>query len=422
MANIMNFIKYCLATTAVLSTVVSAYPQHISSCDFHLRQENRIDSLLKNQFIQKTYIAAPFIISGIALYSPGKRYQDLRTEFAPKFTNRMDDYIQYTPTMMLYGMRIAGIEGKSSWKRLLVTHAFSAVTMTAITNGVKYSVREPRPNGKGRESYPSGHTALAFMSATMVHHEYGLTLSPWYSVGAYSLATATAVSRVLNNRHYLHDVLLGAGIGILSTELGYMFSNIIFKEKGLLMSDKDYGTLDINKPTSYLGLVVGFNKILNTLPTDNGVRMRCHWGSSAGVEGVFYLDRNWALNTVASTYTVKTSIDRGRFEIDGPPLSWYNIGIGPQYSAPITRSCRIGTKLTAGYSRLLERELHDYLISSSNGLNLTWGLFVEKYVTQGMTIKLHTNLEKTLFDNNRFNLINIASGASINLDLGILRN
>lgn len=409
MGNIMNFIKHCLTTAAIFFTV-AAYSQHST------------DTLQRKQFLKRTYVAAPLIVSGIALYSPGKRYQDLRTEFAPNFSGRLDDYIQYTPTMMLYGIRIGGIEGKSSWKRLLTTHALSAVTMAAITNGVKYSVSEPRPNGKGKESYPSGHTALAFMSATMVHHEYGLTRSPWYSVGAYSLATATAVSRVLNNDHYLHDVLLGAGIGILSTELGYLLSDVIFKDKGILMSDKDYGTLEINRPTSYLGIVIGFNKILNNIPTSNGVKMRCHWGSSAGIEGAFYLNRNWGLSTMASTYTVTTSIERGRFEIAGPPLAWYNVGIGPLYSAPITRSCRIGAKMAAGYSRLLERSFNDYSIPSSNGVNLTMGIFVDRYITQGMTIKLYANLEKTFFDNNRFNLLNAASGASINLDLGMLRN
>jgi membrane-associated phospholipid phosphatase len=53
----------------------------------------------------------------------------------------------------------------------------------------------------------------------------------------YGVATATGVMRVLNNRHWISDVLSGAGIGILSTELGYSLSDLIFKKKGLLRND-----------------------------------------------------------------------------------------------------------------------------------------------------------------------------------------
>ena len=66
----------------------------------------------------------------------------------------------------------------------------------------------------------------------MMHKEYG-DRSPWYSISAFTVATATGISRILNNRHWLSDVLAGAGIGILSTELGYYLADLIFKDKGL---------------------------------------------------------------------------------------------------------------------------------------------------------------------------------------------
>ena len=53
------------------------------------------------------------------------------------------------------------------------------------------------------------------------------------------MATATGVMRILNNRHWISDVMSGAGIGILSTELGYAFSDLIFKNKGLLRNDHE---------------------------------------------------------------------------------------------------------------------------------------------------------------------------------------
>ena len=64
-----------------------------------------------------------------------------------------------------------------------------------------------------------------------------MTRSPWFSLGAYTLATATGVMRVLNNRHWISDVLSGAGIGILSVELGYGLMDLLFKHRGLQRGD-----------------------------------------------------------------------------------------------------------------------------------------------------------------------------------------
>ena len=70
------------------------------------------------------------------------------------------------------------------------------------------------------------------MTATMLTREYGHK-SPWVGIGAYAVATTTGLMRMANNRHWLSDVLTGAGIGILSTELGYYLADLLFKEKGI---------------------------------------------------------------------------------------------------------------------------------------------------------------------------------------------
>ena len=51
------------------------------------------------------------------------------------------------------------------------------------------------------------------------------------------MATVTGVTRQLNNRHWMSDIMVGAGIGILATELGYFLADLIFKDKGLLVSE-----------------------------------------------------------------------------------------------------------------------------------------------------------------------------------------
>ena len=129
----------------------------------------------------------------------------------------------------MLGLKIGGYEGRSDWAQLLVADAFSIASMAAVVNTVKYAVNRTRPNDKSR-SFPSGHTATAFMTATMLHKEYGWK-SPWWSIGGYTIAAFTGVSRIVNNWHWMSDVAVGAAVGIGSVHLGYYLSDLIFKDR-----------------------------------------------------------------------------------------------------------------------------------------------------------------------------------------------
>lgn len=159
-------------------------------------------------------------------------FRSLRNDYMPRFHNELDNYTQYLPAAVMLGMKLGGVKGRSSWLRMLVSDAFSLAAMTLATNGIKYTVKERRPDGTAKNSFPSGHTATAFMTASMLAHEYG-HISPWISCAAYTVAAGTGIMRIANNRHWAGDVLAGAGIGVLSTELGYWVTDLIFKDKGI---------------------------------------------------------------------------------------------------------------------------------------------------------------------------------------------
>ena len=156
---------------------------------------------------------------------------ELRHSVMPDFRYIYDDFTQYAPAAVMLGMKAAGYESRTKWGGMLVSDAFSVGIMTVTVRGIKYIVNRERPNG-GKHSFPSGHTATSFMTATMLHKEYGWR-SPWFSIGGYTVAALTGVSRIMNNMHWMSDVVAGAAIGIGSVHLGYFITDKIFKDKHL---------------------------------------------------------------------------------------------------------------------------------------------------------------------------------------------
>jgi len=80
----------------------------------------------------------------------------------------------------------------------------------SVTHAIKHTARRTRPDGSSQSSFPSGHTAGAFATATVLRDHYG-----WKVGGpAYAVATYIAASRLSENRHFLSDVVFGAAIGL----------------------------------------------------------------------------------------------------------------------------------------------------------------------------------------------------------------
>jgi hypothetical protein len=206
-----------------------------------------------------TFVGVPLFVAGMlikgdkAMFRVNNKDGKKNTQLLTDFKTGIDDYTQFFGPVLTVGLKLGGYEGRSDWPRLLASAAMSYGLMAVLVNGIKYTAKEMRPDGSSANSWPSGHTATSFVGATLLHKEYGLTRSPWFSVAGYGVATATGVMRVLNNRHWVSDVMSGAGIGILSTELGYAFGDLLFKGKGLLRNDLE---MDFENP-SFFGISMG---------------------------------------------------------------------------------------------------------------------------------------------------------------------
>lgn len=351
------------------------------------------------------YIGIPLIAGGFIIKGESDHFMDLRNRYIPTFKRHYDDYLQYLPAAVMIGMKIAGVEGRSSWGRMLTSDAFSAILMAASINTIKSTTKVMRPDGSSRNSFPSGHSATAFMAATMIHKEYGLTLSPWYSIGAYSVATATAVSRQLNNRHWLSDIMVGAGIGIISTELGYYFADLIFKDKGIKHYNLPDDIIDPKRPPSFIAYYIGFGILPLKFNLSEDVLISSSTGSTVGVEGAWFFSpyigiggrftvSNIPISLDNDLYlSVHTDLDSKLETIQPAATDVLSLSGGVYFSCPVTNRWQVGTKLLLGT---------DY----SSGNNIT-SFYYDKPEDKELKSMNIVNIKE-------FHALNIGTGASIN--------
>lgn len=131
----------------------------------------------------------------------------------------LDDYLEWGMLGWVFACDLLGKE-KHNWVDQFCVVALAEGMNGLMTHAVKHWVNEPRPDGTDH-SFPSGHTANVFLGAHVAWKEFKDS-SPWLAYSGYAVAAFVAGSRVYNNRHWIADVVAGAGFGILSVELSYL--------------------------------------------------------------------------------------------------------------------------------------------------------------------------------------------------------
>ena len=148
-------------------------------------------------------------------------------------SDNLDNVLEHTPMAAVFALRLCDVQSDSpTWKELIATSVAAYAMSAAPAWVLKHTTHELRPDKSNRHSFPSGHTTMAFSGATVLMHEYG-GVSPWITVGGYTLATLVAADRVLGDRHYTHDVLAGAAIGFGATELTYWLKRKLIKNRNI---------------------------------------------------------------------------------------------------------------------------------------------------------------------------------------------
>jgi membrane-associated phospholipid phosphatase len=221
-------------------------------------QNASIDSIKIRKNIQFKYksLIIPTALIGygvIGLVSPALK--DINTSIKNKFREHfdkkvhIDDFSQYSAFLSVYALNAAGVQGKNSFKDRTIILTTAYLIMGGAVNIIKITSKVKRPDGSNTKSFPSGHTATAFMGAEFLYQEYK-DVSDWYGITGYVVAAGTGFLRIANEKHWLTDVATGAGIGILSTKIAYWIHPLnkkaIFKDKinGVVMpfyNGREYG-------------------------------------------------------------------------------------------------------------------------------------------------------------------------------------
>ncbi len=368
-----------------------------------------------------TFVGVPIFVAGIIAKSEKASFRQnydnthSRTRLLTNFHNEIDNYTQYVPFALAAGLNFAGVEGRSDHWRFLASSAMSYAIMAAIVNPIKYSAKEMRPDGSTRNSWPSGHTATAFVSATILHKEYGLTRSPWYSVAGYAVATATGVMRVLNNRHWVSDVLSGAGIGIVSTELAYGISDLLFKGKHLKRNDMP-GSSDIIEHPSFFSISMGVGLGSKNLSfSDEDLNMKDQVGNEVGTvdlkfgtatvvgaEGAYFFNKYVGIggrlrvkSSPIKGWSDVTSQQREMWDtwlyfqdedfqnkfattrditIESDHITEFTADFGAYFNFPLSRRLALGSKLLVGRSIIQDLDVNAHY----SGLTASWDEVEEK--------------------------------------------
>ena len=167
----------------------------------------------------------------------------------------IDDALVFVPGASVYLLDWCGISSKHNFTDKTVI----AATTAAITLGTTFFLKETtnvmRPDGSNNKSFPSMHTAVAFAGAELLRQEYK-DQSAWYGIAGYGVAASCGFLRVYNNKHWFSDILVGAGVGILSTRAAYwMFPSL----KKLYSSDDGQKEMSILPFVSENGIGFGLS-------------------------------------------------------------------------------------------------------------------------------------------------------------------
>ncbi len=173
-------IKYLVFIFLFLFWTNFTYCQDVSQNNFKPEKE-------KNAFPWKFAIPSAMILVGVAsighsgLINSEAIRNDITRKY-PDFSTNADDFLQFMPAAAVYGLNLSGVKGRHNLLDATLLLGLSAGISGVFVYGLKDVTHVLRPDSSSYNSFPSGHTTMAFVSATFLYEEYK-DRSVWYGVG-----------------------------------------------------------------------------------------------------------------------------------------------------------------------------------------------------------------------------------------------
>lgn len=290
----------------------------------------------------------------------------------PDKSGRWADYgLALSPLAATWTLKALGVKSRSTTQRMLVSGGLAAGLTVGLAQTLRWSVTEDRPDGSDASSFPSMHASLAFMSAAILSREYGY-ISPWITIGGYAAATGTQVLRIEHNAHWMNDVFMGAGIGVVSTNLAYYLTDKILGRKGIaplpasFRGGRPSGTgtpADVNGPCwgSGFRLVSGTETNGRSLDVADfaeaapgfdmtGVTLRTSASITTGFEAEWFLGSYLSLSAIGRYTLSQAKLEIPRYDVTawGEHTRIYHGNIAAGWSYPLLRDVRVGARTLWG--------------------------------------------------------------------------
>ena len=265
--------------------------------------------------------------------------RNIRNRYFPHLRMHWDDYVQFAPLALSLSLPACGITPRGGSAYHYTAHSFAVGIALLGVLGTKYAVGRQRPQGSSHNSFPSGHTATAFLGAELLDLAYGERYPLLASFG-YLTASLTAYGRILNNRHWGSDVLAGAAAGILSADAGYWLADLVWGQKRFAAFERTEMSAIVvdcsqGMERTFCGSQAWSSEVAVLKVTRGGEGGTFGWGGSIGTK---LSERNETKPSYSINIVGEGGLDMGKRMNFGTLMS---IGIGGIGTTPIAEA-RLG--------------------------------------------------------------------------------
>lgn len=221
--------RLLLILACIFGTLQSVRSQTDSLCaDSVVMVEEKVCVKEKGTYsFRPARFVIPAAVLGYGIWANGNDWMDgfnrgTRDEIVHHIDRHtsIDDFSQYASVATMYALDVCKVKAKHGAVDQTIILGLAELLQATTTTVMKNIWGTRRPDFSTNNSFPSGHTATAFMGAHMLAREYWHK-SPFIGMAGYAVAAGTGYFRMYNNRHWFNDVVTGAAIGVLSVETAY---------------------------------------------------------------------------------------------------------------------------------------------------------------------------------------------------------